>query len=539
MRSIDNEIIVKYSGDIMRLEQELGVRVEILSQMYAIITFENIEQVNQLLLYPEIEYIERPFTLGLQDVQSFSSTGITSFKGRTGLTGRGTILGIIDSGIDYTLPIFRTATGESKILYYWDQSIEGNPPAGFIEGTVYDNVQINESINGPQTIPISTTSLHGTHVAGICAGIATDASIIFVRVGTRQTDVFSRSTEFMRAIKFILDRSLELRLPVAINISYGTNEGSHRGLSLFEQYIDDMCLFWKNNIVVAAGNNGDKGGHTRINLSDNLTQEVEFVIGENEPILNINIWPHFVDTFRVGLITPANTRTNFMSIEARELNVRLLNTTIQGYFYPIAPYSTTRRVSIQLRSNTAIDAGIWKIVFEPIDIVMGSIDIYLPTSEGLSVNTRFLTPSKTLTTTVPGTASRVITVGSYNSRTDQVSVFSGEGDVESGIIKPDLLAPGEGISSYLPGGTLGALSGTSMATPHVTGVCALLMQWGIADGNDLFMYSQRSKSVLIEQARRDAGTKYPNDASGFGKLDMSGLYITNMASYQTEAGEYY
>ncbi len=136
----------------MRLEQELGVRVEILSQLYAIITFSNTEQVDQLLLYPEIEYIERPFTLGLQDVQSFSSTGITSFKNRTGLTGRGTILGIIDSGIDYTLPIFRTETGESKILYFWDQSLPGNPPPGFYEGTVYNNAQINESINGTPTI---------------------------------------------------------------------------------------------------------------------------------------------------------------------------------------------------------------------------------------------------------------------------------------------------------------------------------------------------------------------------------------------------
>lgn len=523
----------------MRLEQELGVRVEILSQLYAIITFTDPAQIEQLILYPEIEYIERPFTLGLQDVQSFSSTGITSFKNRTGLTGRGTIIGIIDSGIDYTLPIFRTSTGESKILYYWDQSIDGNPPAGFIEGTVYTNEQINESIIGPQTIPISTTSLHGTHVAGICAGIATDASIIFVRVGSRQTDVFSRSTEFMRAIKFILDKSLELRLPVAINISYGTNEGSHRGLSLFEQYIDDMCLFWKNNIIVAAGNNGDKGGHTRINLSNNQVQEVEFVVGENERILNINIWPHFVDRFRVGMITPANNRTNLMSQESREINNKILNTTIEGYFYPIAPYSLTRRVSIQLRSDIEIEPGIWKIIFEPTEIVVGNIDIYLPTSEGLSVNTRFLTPSKILTTTVPGTASRVITVGSFNSRTDQISVFSGEGDVDSGIVKPDMIAPGEGISSYLPGGSMGALSGTSMATPHVTGVCALLMQWGIADGNDLFLYSQRMKSILLEQARRDINTKYPNNPSGFGRLELSDLYISNIKSYVTEAGEYY
>ena len=103
-----------------------------------------------------------------------------------------------------------------------------------------------------------------------------------MKVGNRQTDTFSRSTEFMRAIKFILDKALELNRPIAINISYGSNEGSHRGLSLFEQYIDDMCLFWKNNIVVAAGNNANKSSHKTINLNDRNPTEVEFNVSENE-----------------------------------------------------------------------------------------------------------------------------------------------------------------------------------------------------------------------------------------------------------------
>lgn len=527
---IDFEVIVKYHGDILKLESELGVSVEILSPIYAIITSSTEENIDILLSYPEIEYVEKPFILETQDTQSFSATGISSFKNRTKLTGKGTIIGLIDSGIDYTLPIFRDSNGNSKILYYWDQSIEGKPPEGFREGTLYTNEDINKAINGGTYVPISTTSTHGTHVAGIAAGIASEASIIAVRVGRRQTDVFSRSTEFMRAIKFILDRSLELNMPVAINISYGSNEGSHRGLSLFEQYIDDMCLFWKNNIVVAAGNNGDKGGHKRINLTQNGEVEVEFVVGDGERILNLNIWPNFADDLSIKLITPSNKQSQEISLTSGRINSTIGSTRISGYFYPIAPYSLQRRVTIQLSSNTKIDPGIWRIVFTPIEIIDGEIDIYLPTSEGLSRDTKFLSPSQVLTVTVPGTASNVITVGSFNSRTDTVSTFSGQGDVDNGIIKPDLLAPGEGIVSYLPGGTTGALTGTSMATPHVTGVCLLLMQWGIVEKNDLFLYSQKVKAYLATNARRSINNPYPNNAYGYGLLDLSSINLESLSN---------
>ncbi|MFL8672489.1 bifunctional germination protease/germinant receptor pseudoprotease CspBA [Clostridioides sp. GD02404] len=527
---INYELIVKYNGDILKLEQELGVSVEILNSSYAIITSNNEEDVNTLLTYPEIEFIEKPFILQTQDVQSFSSTGITGFKNRTGLTGKGTIIGIIDSGIDYTLPVFRDSDGRSKILYYWDQSIQGNPPEGFREGTLYTNEDINNAIDGNMYIPISTTSLHGTHVGGICATIASDARIIVVRVGNIQTDVFSRSTEFMRAIKFILDRALELRMPVTLNISYGSNEGSHRGTSLFEQYIDDMCLFWKNNIVVAAGNNADKGGHKRIKLRNNITEEVEFVVGEGERILNINIWPDFVDDFSVHLVSPSNTQTQSISLTSGEIRNTLGETRVTGYFYPIAPYSLTRRVTLQLSSNTQINPGLWRIIFEPIDIVTGNVNIYLPTSEGLNRNTRFLIPTQELTVTVPGTASRVITVGSFNSRTDIVSIFSGEGDTQLGVFKPDLLAPGEDIISFLPGGTSGALSGTSMATPHVTGVCSLFMEWGIVNGNDLFLYSQKLRALLLKGARRLTNQSYPNNSSGFGFLSLADIDLYTLSN---------
>lgn len=534
---IDYEVIVKYNGDILKLEQELGVSVEILSPIYAIITSNNPDKFENLLNYSEIEYVEKPFILDTQDVQSFSSTGITSFKNRTGLTGRGTILGIIDSGIDYTLPIFRDSMGKSKILYLWDQSIKGNPPEGFNEGNLYTNEDINKAINGEENIPIPITSTHGTHVSSIAASIANDAEIIFVRVGSRQTDYYSRSTEFMRAIKFILDKCVELNKPVSINISYGSNEGSHRGLSLFEQYIDDQCLFWKNNIVVAAGNNANKAGHKRIQLTETSDEDVEVVIGEGEQIININIWPDFIDKFSIIVTSPSDQKSQALSLDNPNISNTLGNTRVEGIFYPIEPYSLVRRVSIRLSSTSieqGINSGIWRLQFKPIKIINGQIDLYLPTSEGLSKDTKFLSPSNILTVTVPGTAKRVITVGSFDSRTDTVSVFSGRGDIELGVYKPDILSPGENILSFLPGGTKGSLTGTSMATPHVTGVCALLMEWGIVRRNDLFLYSQRSKALLIDSARRINGEDYPSNDMGYGFLDMRNITLNSYVNNEID-----
>lgn len=540
MINIDYEVIVKYNGNILRIEQELGVSIEVLSPTYAIITADDPNKFEDLLNYTEIEYIERPFILETQDTQSFSSTGITSFKNRTGLTGAGTILGIIDSGIDYTLPIFRDSNGRSKILYLWDQSIIGTPPEGFKVGNLYTNEDINRALNGEMNIPIPITATHGTHVAGTAASIATDAEIIFVRVGNRQVDYYSRSTEFMRAIKFILDRALELARPAVINISYGSNEGSHKSLSLFEQYIDEQCLFWKNNVVVAAGNNGNKGGHKRIQLEANLNEEVEVVIGEGEMIININIWPNFADEFSVTVVSPSNQSSQELSLDNSRINDNMGNTNIAGIFYPIEPYSLLRRVTVRLTSTSfeqGINSGIWRLIFRPIKIVNGEIDMYLPTSEGLSNDTRFLSPNNILTVTVPGTANRVITVGSFNSRTDTVSAFSGRGDVNFGLYKPDILAPGENILSFLPGGTVGALTGTSMATPHVTGVCALLMDWGIVRRNDLYMYSQRLKALLIDNARRIENQSYPTNDLGYGFLDMSNVILTPFSPSSVDIDE--
>ncbi len=165
--------------------------------------------------------------------------------------------------------------------------------------------------------------------------------------------------------------------------------------------------------------------------------------------------------------------------------------------------------------------GIWKIVILGRNIVQGRFDIWLPVTEVSSKNTKFLRPSSSTTLTIPSTATNVISVGGYNSLTNSIADFSGRGFTRNNQIKPDIVAPSTNItttSNYLGYDTL---SGTSFATPFVTGACALLMEWGIVNFNDLFLYGEILKAFLRLGARRNQNLVYPNEEWGFGSLCVS------------------
>ena len=165
-------------------------------------------------------------------------------------------------------------------------------------------------------------------------------------------------------------------------------------------------------------------------------------------------------------------------------------------------------------------SGIWSLKFSPVRIVDGDYNIWLPAGAALSTSTSFLVPSAEVTLTIPSTARRAISVGAYNSNSLQPAPSSGRGYPVSLIAgKPEIVAPGVDITSAAPGGSYDVRSGTSMATPFVTGAAALLMQWGIVEGNDPFLYGEKVKAYLINGARQLPGQEEtPNPITGFGAL---------------------
>ncbi|MGE4213852.1 MAG: S8 family peptidase [Anaerotignaceae bacterium] len=531
------EVIVKYNGDIKRIEESTGGTVEILNESYAIVTI-NINQVWQLYNYKEVEYIELPKMLMYSLRRSLNSACISPVQRPTGLnlSGAGTIVGIIDSGIDYTHPTFINEDGTSRIISIWDQLGEGEPPIGFRSGVEYSNEQINialQSENPYAIVPSRDYAGHGTAVAGIAAGngrgsggmekgIATEASLIVVKLGSRGNENFARTTEIMRAIKYIWDKAESMDMPVAINLSYGTNNGSHLGNSLFEEYIDDMAQKWKTVIVVATGNEGSAGHHFYEEVEEGETVKAFFITTGNVERIYITLWKNFVDGMTFELISPSGKTTGIIRPTQRSISMVMDGVRVSAILVQPTHYRTEQEVYFSFQGiDMPIPEGDWSIVIRGVDIVDGRINMWLPTVEDVTRDTFFLQPSVNTTLTIPSTAQNVIAVGGYDARIGISADFSGRGYTERGMqVKPDFVAPAVDITTALTGGGYDSFTGTSMAAPFGTGSAALMMQWGIVNENDPFLYGQRIKAFLQKGASRDFLIEYPNNIWGYGILSL-------------------
>ncbi|NLK22389.1 MAG: S8 family peptidase [Epulopiscium sp.] len=538
------EVIVKYHGDLSEVGRQLEAGVEILTQGYGILTLEE-SKIPKLSDYSQVEYIERPKRLGINLNNSLRESCITAVqRPPNDLRGQGVLLGIIDSGIDYAHPDFINGDGKSRILYIWDQTLNGEPPQGFSGGIEFTRKDIDEALSLSTLmeriarVPHKDEIGHGTHVAGIAGGngrgsngkymgVAPESEFIIVKLGRRGTQSFPRTTELMRAIKYIVEKAEELARPIAINISFGTNEGPHDGNSIVETYMDEMANRWKSAIVVATGNEGDTGHHTGGLLEEGEEKNIQFIADEGLTSLTLTLWKSFADTMEFSVTAPNGESTNKISPKAGVQRIIIGSTEVMAYFGGPSPLNGDEEIFIALISvNQFIDNGIWQLNLYGVSIVEGIYSIWLPITEEIGRQTAFVEPKLEHTLTIPSTAERMISVGAYNGTTNQIAPFSGRGYTRrSRFVKPELVAPGINIMAPIPGGGYDLLSGTSMAAPHGSGAAALLMEWGIVKGNDPFLYGERLKAYLYKGARRTwPFLNYPNPSWGYGSLCLANSF---------------
>ena len=515
--------VVIISGDnvdnISQTVDNLGGKYLNLGYNFGIVTIP-VDKIIDLALVPTIQYIEFPKNLYTTDFESNRASCITQISKVNGLNGKGTIVGFLDTGIDYTHPAFINADGTTRIEYIYDLSLGG---------AVYSKAQINEALNTENTydiVPSRDDVGHGTHVAGIaCAGgnisskyygVAPESSIIMVKVAR---GLFTLSTEIMTGIKFLIDKSKELNMPLAINISLSTNDGAHNGSSLLEQYISTVSTLERVTIVIAAGNEGEAAHHVGGNLEG--INEIFFNVSSDESTVVLNLYKSLLPSVSIELISPSGGSTGEIAVKEGFQEGAIGNSRYSIYLTGPKPFDVSGEIGIIIRGiNEYITPGQWKISLRKLNNYDGTFDMWLPISEGLNINTKFVNPVVYNTLGIPATVSNVISVGSFNYLVDTISPVTGRGQIFEGqYIKPDIVAPGEGIYSAIPNRSFDKKTGTSMATPQVTGSAALMMQWGIVNRNDPYLYGERLKYFLMlgsKKGRRDIS--YPDPSWGYGEL---------------------
>ena len=561
------ELIVKYNGNIGQLQSNV-IRVEPLIAGYAIVTLPEslIDTFTQL---DEVEYVEKPKRLYFSTLLGKEASCIFPVTTRAPyLTGKGTLIAVIDSGIDYESPEFLDESGNTRIRYLWDQTLSAervnqmlpaefvefqgsaSPPEGFLMGVEFSEYRINAALKSREPeriVPSFDATGHGTAVAAIAAaggrlsggqfmGVAPESELLVVKMGTPAPDSFPRTTELMRALTYVVNKAVALGRPIAVNLSFGNTYGSHDGTSLVERFLDNVAEIGRTVVCVGSGNEGAAGGHVAGSFGMRETpgemRQIELSIGNYQRTVSVQLWKEYVDEFGIVLNSPGGHRIIVDMTEMGGRSVVVEETEILIYVGEPSPYSVNQEIYFDfLPIKNYINQGIWTFQLSPIRTVTGNYDFYLPSSVVLNTGTRFFTPTPSKTLTIPSTSSKVITVGAYNAVYEAYADFSGRGypmqsipggRISEGDIKPDLVAPGTDINTIGPGNIFAQVSGTSFATPFVTGSAALMLEWGIVRGNDPFLYGEKVKAYLRRGARPIRGEQqYPNDKVGYGALCLA------------------
>lgn len=542
------ELIVKHSEPLPDLQQ-FGVQSQELLNNYSILTVpeSEIDAISRLV---QVEYIEKPKRLyfAINQAKAASCIDYVQIEGSIYtpyLTGKGVLVAVIDSGIDYFHEDFRNEDGTTRILELWDQNL----------GRIFTREELNRALEkgnrmeARQEVPSVDNSGHGTAVAGIAAGngrgsqgqyrgVAYESQLLVVKLGVADPLGFPRTTELMRALDYVVRVAVRERMPLAVNISFGNTYGSHEGTSLLETYIDGISNFGRSSIIIGTGNEAARGGHASGVLVSGMGgsgigsaasggrngtgAEVELSISPYETGLSVQLWKHYVDEFQISLITPSGAVLGPLPPVIGPQTLDYEGTRILLYYGEPSPYSTAQEVYfdfLPLRGDY-LQSGIWKFRLSPQKIIDGRYDFWLPSSAVLNRSTFFLRSTPDTTLTIPSTASMAIAVGAYNSMYQTYADFSGRGFTRvTNQVKPDLAAPGVNLMAPQNGGGYEPVTGTSFAAPVVSGAAALLLQWGIVDGNDPFLYGEKLKAYLLRGARRLPGyEQWPNALLGWGAV---------------------
>ena len=556
------DFIVRYSPRAVDSLYELAQTrcVNLVSQEYAIV-HAPLSGVLPLS-FTQHTYSAIPKLYGLQDTTALEAAGILPVFSQPNLmsTGQGILIGMIDTGIDYTNPLFQNPDGTSRILRLWDQTIESeNTPeavAGFqpFYGTIYSQEDLNRALASEQPlelVPSTDTSGHGTFLAGVAAGrqiqspttfsgAAPDAALAVVRLKPAKqylreffavppdADAYQEN-DIMAAAAFLLGVAGQYQMPLVLCLGVGTSQGSHSGISPLAMQLQALSGTRGFACVTGAGNETGFRHHYFGNLSpDQEYEDVELRVADSTSGFSMELWADVSELYTVGFVSPSGEVIERIPMTVgQETTISFqLDATRILISYQITESSSGRFLAFLRFTGPA--PGIWHIRVYPTLFVAGQFHIWLPMQGFLTEDTGFLRPDPDITITDPGNAPLLLTVSTYNHVTGSLYIHSSRGFTATGQIKPDFAAPGVEVQGPgIPPGTsrLSRQIGSSVATAITAGAVACLFSWGFTQGNDTTLTSISVKSILIRGAERKEAFRYPNRQWGYGTLNLYQAFL--------------
>lgn len=513
-------------------------------------------------------YYSVPKLYGLMDTTSFDASGITATLNQPLLNvrGQGVLIGFLDTGIDYLREDFKASGGRTRIAAVWDQTIQSvnyeedtgeaagteqydrEQVQGMVQyGTVYTREDINAALaaeregqNPYDIVPSRDENGHGTFLAGVAAasetadyiGAAPEAEILMVKLKPakkylrdfyllpERVEAYSE-TDMMMGVRFLQQYAIREKKPLVICVGLGTASGSRTGALPFADLLNTLARQVNTVVVTCTGNEANNRTHTSgLAVSDTEPSEIEITVGADERGFVMEIWAESLDILSVAITSPSGERISRIParIDTGGVYNFLLERSQVAVNYRVVESASGYEVIFMRFMNPA--QGIWKIHVYSLTNIVGRYNAWLPLKQFLSGDTYFLNSNPSTTLTEPGAAERVISVGAYNHITDASYAASGRGYTATGLVKPDFVAPGVDVYGVRAGGGYTTRTGTSVAAAHAAGAAALLLTWGVTDGNLPYMGTNEVKSVLIRGAKRENNTVYPNNIYGYGKMDV-------------------
>jgi subtilisin family serine protease len=496
-----------------------------------------------------VGYYSYPKCFGLMDIPSLQQSGINRVRNvpTLNLLGQGVLIGLIDTGIEYTHEAFKNADGTSRVLSIWDQTIqnENARPPGLYYGTEYSQEQINEALRSPEPlsiVPSTDTNGHGTALAGIAAGNVNEENNFsgvapgaeFVVVKLKEAKRFTREfwkipegpvcyqqNDILLGIRYLIEKAASVNRPISIIIGVGTSQGAHDDRGFLSNILSNQAALSGVCISVSAGNEGSSMHHYRGQIQQGSKYDtMELNVGPNETGFSMEIWGKAPNTFSIDISSPSGEYIARIPARLNENQVVrfIFERTIINIDYQIIESETGDQL-ILLRFTEPAE-GIWRFRVYLSGDLSADFHTWLPITPFLGTGTYFIRPDPYTTITSPGNTTVPIVATAYNYTNETLFIDASRGFTRDNNISPTLAAPGVNLVAPALGNTYAPVTGTSIAAAHTAGVGALLLEWGVVRNRYSQMDSIDIRNILIRGTVKNPNFNYPNREWGYGILNL-------------------